>query len=236
MSELVVTEVTAGYKGTDVLRDISLTVAPGEKVAVLGSNGAGKSTLLRVLSGQLRPRTGQRLIDDIDTTRWSVHKVARAGVRWIGEPRPIYPGLTVTENLEVGGLTRRDSVSRQAERVYELMPALHAKRADRAGSLSGGQQQMLALGQALMSEPRYLCLDEPSTGLAPSVVAMVAKLVTELAGAGVGIVWAEQFPQIALARCDRALVLRGGSAVESGPASQITPERLETAYLGERNA
>jgi len=234
MSELAVTGIFAGYGGTDVLRDVTLDVSPGQCVAVLGPNGAGKSTLLKVLSGQLRVREGTRTIDGADVTSWRPYKAARAGVRWVGEPRPIYPSLTVEENLAIGGVVARREIKEATERVYRLLEALRPKRHDRAGSLSGGQQQMLAIGQALMSNPHYLCLDEPSLGLAPVVFGEVARLISDLAEHGVGIVWAEQFPEIAKARSTHVVVLSAGAVIASGPPGEISDAQLEAAYLGTR--
>ena len=231
-TELGLTEVTAGYSGTDVLRGVSVAVAPGECVAVLGANGAGKSTLLRVLSGQLRVRSGRRAINGNDVTAWSAHRAARAGVRWTGEPRPIYPSLSVAENLEVGGVTARASIARRRSYVYELLPDLSRKASQRAASLSGGQQQMLAIGQALMSEPQYLCLDEPSLGLSLAMVNVVAELVSELVRSGVGVVWAEQFPEVALDRATKVIALRGGIVVARGEPGTISQDELEDAYMG----
>jgi branched-chain amino acid transport system ATP-binding protein len=232
MSPLSVEGISAGYAGTDILRDVSVSVAPGELLGVLGPNGAGKSTLLKVMSGQLRIRDGSRSIDGDDVKSWSPHAAARAGVRWVGEPRPIYPGLTVEENLQVGGITARAGIPKQRDRVYGLLPALYEKRQQRAGSLSGGQQQMLAIGQSLMSNPRYLCLDEPSLGLAPRVVSDVAALVASLVQAGMGAVWAEQFPELTRAYCNQLLVLSAGSTVAHGRPDEISDDDLERAYLG----
>ena len=235
-SELELTNIEAGYKGTDVLRGISLTIKPGECVGVLGPNGAGKSTLLKTISGQLRLRAGTSTLDGQDTTSWRANRIARAGVRWVGDPRPIYPSLSVDENLEIGGTILRSRVAENRERVFELLPAIRDKRQERAGSLSGGQQQMLAIGQALMSEPRYLCLDEPSLGLAAHVITSLSELIARLAESGVGILWAEQFPKIILARSNNVIVLGAGKIVLSGPPESISPTDLERAYLGQFDA
>ncbi len=232
MKRLEVKGIVAGYGPTDVLREVSVRLEPGERVAVLGPNGAGKSTLLRAISGQLRLRSGERFKDEEDITGWRAHKMARAGVRWVGEPRPIFPSLTTEENLAVGGITQRDKIDQRRERVYELLPALREKRLDTADSLSGGQQQMLAIGQALMTEPDYLCLDEPSLGLAPHVVSMVASLIDTRAGQGVGILWAEQFPEVALAHCSRVVLLGAGRVLKSGEAATFDRALLDAAYLG----
>ncbi|MCU1481307.1 MAG: Polyamine-transporting ATPase [Subtercola sp.] len=232
MSDLVLKNIVAGYKGTDVLREIDLEVKPGMCIGVLGANGAGKSTLLRTISGQLKIRGGSRTLGDLDTTNWRAHKVARAGVRWVGDPRPIYPSLTVEENLDIGGTIIRSRVPEKRDWVYNLLPVLAEKRNERGASLSGGQQQMLAIGQALMSEPTFLCLDEPSLGLAAQVITSLSELIGQLAASGVGIVWAEQFPEVAMKRCTDIVVLGAGKVVLSGPPSAISSEALEAAYLG----
>jgi branched-chain amino acid transport system ATP-binding protein len=231
-NELVLSDIVSGYKGTEVLRGIDLTVRPGECVGVLGANGAGKSTLLKTISGQVRLRSGKRVIDDKDTTPWRPFKIARAGVRWIGDPRPVYRSLTVEENLVIGASALRSRFDQNRDRVFELMPMLKTKRNERGGSLSGGQQQMLAIGQALMSEPRYLCLDEPSLGLAVTVINDLSALIGNLAQSGVGIVWAEQFPEVALKRCTSVIVLGAGRIVLQGEPGEISREKLENAYLG----
>jgi branched-chain amino acid transport system ATP-binding protein len=231
-NELKLTEIIAGYKGTEVLRGIDLTVRPGDCVGVLGANGAGKSTLLKAISGQVRIRAGQRELDGNDITSWRPFRVARAGVRWIGDPRPIYRSLTVEENLVIGASALRSRFDENRDRVYSLMPMLKSKRNEKGGSLSGGQQQMLSIGQALMSEPRYLCLDEPSLGLAVTVINDLSALIGNLASDGVGIIWAEQFPEVALKRCTQVIVLGAGKIVLSGAPKEISRDQLEHAYLG----
>lgn len=232
MSELVLTDIEAGYKGTDVLRGISLTIAPGDCIGVLGPNGAGKSTLLKTISGQLKVRRGARVIGGVDTTTWPAHRVAKAGVRWIGDPRPVWRTLTVEENLEVGAAVYKGGLIERRDFVFDLMPILREKRADKAANLSGGQQQMLSIGQALMSNPRFLCLDEPSIGLAVHVINSLSEIIGDLAAAGVGILWAEQFPEVALKRCSQIVVLSAGQVVMSADPSKISRADLERAYLG----
>ncbi|HEX3804337.1 MAG TPA: ATP-binding cassette domain-containing protein [Solirubrobacteraceae bacterium] len=234
MSGLAVQDAYGGYAGTDVLRGVSIEVLAGQCVAVLGPNGAGKSTLLRLMSGQLKLRAGVRRIDDDDATKWHAFQLARAGVRWVGEPRPIFPTLTVEENLEIGGITKRSEIPRKQREIYEMLPILEEKRKLQASSLSGGQQQMLAIAQALMTDPSYLCLDEPSIGLAPSIVSMVAELVVKLTSQNVGILWAEQFPEVALSHCTHAMVLGAGRILSQGPVAELDRDILEAAYLGKR--
>ena len=232
MSQLELIDIEAGYKGTDILRGISLSVARGDCVAVLGPNGAGKSTLLKAISGQLKIRAGSRRLEGEDTTRWRTYKVAKAGIRWVGDPRPIYPSLSVEENLHVGGTVRRSQIDEKRDWIFDLLPMLKDKRTAAAGSLSGGQQQMLAIGQSLMSEPRYLCLDEPSLGLAPVVINSLSELIANLAESGVGVVWAEQFPEVALKRSSHVIVIAAGKVVLSGKPGEISRAELESAYLG----
>ena len=232
MGAFGLTGASAGYGGVDVVREVTLQVESGTCVALLGPNGAGKSTLLRTLAGVLKPRRGQREIDGVETSGWGPHRIARFGLRWIGEPRPIYPSLSVDENLTIGATSNRRNSSRNRTRVYELLPDLIPKSRDRAGSLSGGQQQMLAIGQALMSEPRYLCLDEPSIGLAPRIVTHLADLIRALADDGVGILWAEQFPEIVMSRCDRVIVLGGGEIKIDCPPAELLSSHLDAAYMG----
>jgi branched-chain amino acid transport system ATP-binding protein len=232
MSGVELKKVHAGYKGTDVLRDIDLKLREGACVGLLGPNGAGKSTLLKVVSGQLKVRSGERTLDDVDSGRWRAHKMARMGIRWVGEPRPIFPSLTVRENLAIGGIIDRDKIAERTERVYSLLPALKEKQSARGASLSGGQQQQLAIGQALMTEPRFLCLDEPSIGLAPHVISTIAELISSLAAQGVGILWAEQFPEVAVSHCTELIVLSGGRVVATGESNEVSQDTIHSAYLG----
>jgi branched-chain amino acid transport system ATP-binding protein len=232
MADLSLESAVAGYGGTDVLHGLSVGVSSGECLGIVGPNGAGKSTLLKALTGQLRIRSGTRVLLGQDVGRWPAHRLAAEGVRWVGEPRPIFPSLTVRENLEIGGITRRNGIESHLMRIYELLPILYERRDERAARLSGGQQQMLAIGSALMSSPRFLCLDEPSIGLAPSIVEQVADLVSRLVTQGVGVIWAEQFLDIILARCTTVALVRSGGIAVSGPTSEFTREFLEDAYFG----
>lgn len=232
MSGLELKDTRAGYVRTDVLRGVSVSVAPGTRVIVLGPNGAGKSTLLKVASGQLSLTSGSRVIDGQDATAWPAYRVARAGVRWVGEPRPVYPGMTVAENLMIGGFQNKDTIEQELERVYEMLPVLAERRKQAAGTLSGGQQQMLSIGQALMSRPTYLCLDEPSLGLAAAIVERVADFVVELAESGVGILWAEQFPEIAVPRADRVVLLGAGQVARDALPKDISREDIDSVYMG----
>lgn len=229
---LAVRELWAGYAGTDILRGISIDVPRGVCVALLGPNGVGKSTLLRVLSGQLRAWRGTITLDGAPAIRAGADQLARGGVRWTGEPKPIYPNLTVRENLEIGGLTVRARFDERFAAVHEMLPLLGSFGNARAGELSGGQQQILAIGQALMSDPKYLLLDEPSLGLAPAIVESLAEIIARLTGTGIGILWAEQFPRVAVAHAERVALLQRGQIVIATETVRLTTSDLERAYLG----
>jgi ABC-type branched-subunit amino acid transport system ATPase component len=235
MSRLALADSFAGYVGTDVLRAVTVAVSESEWVGLLGPNGAGKSTVLKAITGQLRLRAGRRTVGEEDARGWRPYRFARAGVRWVGEPRPIFPSLSVAENLAIGGITRRADHDALARHVYDLMPVLYDKRTVAASQLSGGQQQMLAIGQALMSKPRFLCLDEPSLGLAPAAVAAMTDLIHELVASGVGVLWAEQYPEVVLGHCSSVVVLSAGTVVRAAAAADVTPSDIESAYLGERS-
>jgi branched-chain amino acid transport system ATP-binding protein len=189
--------------------------------------------MLRAITGQLRLRSGELHIGDRNATKWPAFQVARSGVRWVGEPRPLVATLTVQENLEIGGITRRGDLQENMEKLWTRLPLLYERRHDRAGSLSGGQQQLLAIGQAMMSQPTFLCLDEPSLGLAPQVIVDVGELIDSLVAQGVGVLWAEQFPRLLLEHCSIAIVMHAGSIAYAGPASELSDELLEAAFFGE---
>src|SRR5712692_10744434 len=161
MKTLRIADVTAGYGGSDVLQGVSLTVRTAERHVILGPNGAGKSTLMLVIAGVIRPRTGSIFVDERDVTAMPAFRRAAMGIRWAGDPRPIFSEMSVEDNLTIGAFTAPKKRHVLVPTVYELFPDLRAARQSKAGGLSGGQQQMLAIGQALMSQPDFLCLDEP---------------------------------------------------------------------------
>jgi branched-chain amino acid transport system ATP-binding protein len=233
MTTLSLRGVTAGYDGTDVIHDVTVDLASGERLVVLGPNGAGKSTLVKVIAGGLRISAGQLNLDATELTRASVRRRTQAGIRWVGEPRPVYSEMTVLDNLLVGGYINRRS-SRALDHVYELFPDLTHHRHDKVGRLSGGQQQMVAIGQALMSKPQFLCLDEPSTGLALGLVDRLAATIDALAADGTGVIWCEQFPEVALAHCDKVAIMTAGYLEEPMLPELLTEERLHDAYVGSR--
>jgi ABC-type branched-subunit amino acid transport system ATPase component len=228
------------YGGVRALHDVSLTVAEGDLVAVLGSNGAGKSTLLRTISGTLALQggvidSGSVTLSGRRLTRLDPAEVVRAGVVQVPEGRRVFANLSVEENLRAGGLARQGRADRVTarERVYELFPRLHERRTQRAGLLSGGEQQMLAIGRALMAEPRVLLLDEPSLGLAPQLVDHIGEIVVKIHQQGVSVVLVEQNAAMALAVAQRAYVLEVGRVTLSGEVAELRrSEEVRERYLG----
>jgi branched-chain amino acid transport system ATP-binding protein len=225
------------YYGTiHALRGVSLTVSAGEIVTLIGSNGAGKSTTLKTVSGLLRPRQGEVRFEGRRIDRLAPHHVVRLGVSQVPEGRRVFPRLSVDENLEMGAYARRDRKGAAAdrERVFQLFPRLKERRRQRAGTLSGGEQQMLAIGRALMAAPRLLLLDEPSMGLAPVLVDVIFDAVREINGQGTTVLLVEQNAQLALSVAHRGYVLQTGSVVlEDSAAGLAQNAHVRRAYLGE---
>jgi len=227
--------IGSGYGDVPVLSDISLTVGADEIVSVVGANGAGKTTMLRAVSGLLRPRAGEILLDGTRLDRLPCHAVVEHGVVQVPEGRKIFPSLTVLENLELGSYTRAARPHRREsmERVLGLFPILAERRRQAAGTMSGGQQQMLAIGRALMARPRLLMLDEPSLGLAPKIVQEIFAIVAEINRAGTTVLLVEQNTRQALALAGRGYVLENGRVVLSGAGRDLLDnEHVQRAYLG----
>jgi branched-chain amino acid transport system ATP-binding protein len=229
---LVVTGLSAGYLGEDVVHGVSFTVADGEAVAVIGSNGAGKSTLFKAMCGLLRPSGGSVTIDGEAISGRRAHEIARRGLAYVPAERHLFPEMTVSENLELGAYPKRPSSERRAL-VLDLFPRLGERRRQRAGTLSGGEQQMLAVGRALMADPQVLLLDEPTTGLAPKLAADAYDALGRLRQHGLTIIVAEQQVPLALALADRAYVLESGRIQLEGSSAELerNPE-VQRAYLG----
>ncbi len=236
MGLLEVTGLTAGYGAAPVLHDIDLTVEKGQIVAVMGANGAGKTTLLRTLSGLLRPTAGRIVVDGTDLRATKVEQMVRLGIAHVPEGRGTFPGLTVAENLRLGAYGRRDAEVLRADLDgwYGTFPRLAERKEQPAGSLSGGEQQMLAIARALLSRPALLLLDEPSLGLAPAVTREVfAVLARVREQQGTGMLLVEQNATLALELADTAYVLEAGRVVLSGPAAEVrTDDSVRRAYLG----
>lgn len=235
---LSVRGVNAGYGDTQVLWDISLELHRGEVVALVGANGAGKSTLLSVLSGLLHAWSGQVELDGRDIARLPAERIVSRGLAHVPQGRRLFSGLSVEDNLRLGAYTRRagsvGAISADLERIYGVLPKLRERRAQLAGLLSGGEQQMVAIGRGLMARPEVLLMDELSLGLAPTIVDdLLAAIDTIHRQEGLTFLLVEQDVQIALERADRGYVIENGRIVLSGPASQLlASEAVRTAYLG----
>jgi len=226
--------VSAAYRGLRALQGVSLSVAKGEIVAVVGANGAGKSTLLRAVAGQVATEGAIRF-DGQSLARVAPHLIARAGVGLVPEGRRLFPRLSVEDNLRLGAYARRGEPDRfkPLDLVFSLFPRLQERLAQRAETLSGGEQQMLAIGRALMTQPRLLMLDEPSQGIAPKLVDDILAAVGRIRGLGTTILLVEQRLAEALALADRAYVLQTGRIVLEGPARDIAADAgVRKAYLG----
>jgi branched-chain amino acid transport system ATP-binding protein len=232
---LEVEDLHVYYGEIHALKGISLRVAQGEIVALLGNNGAGKTTTLKTVSGLLKPRQGRVLLEGRPIHQLAPHEIVARGVAQSPEGRKIFNRLTVTENLEMGAYLRDDSgVREDMDRMFELFPRLRERRLQVAGTLSGGEQQMLAMGRALMARPRILLLDEPSMGLAPILVEQIFETVADINRQGTTILLVEQNAAIALSVAHRGYVLETGSIALTGGAAELSehPE-VQRAYLGE---
>ncbi len=234
MALLKLDAVTTYYGQMRILEGISLEVANGELVCLLGGNASGKSTTLKTILGIVRPRTGRVLIDDQDVTAWPVPQRIAKGIAIVPENRRLFGQMTVQENLELGAVLRgRDKLDGDFARVYELFPHLRERRQQLAGTLSGGEQQMVAMGRALMSRPRLLLMDEPSMGLSPALVQQNFQIIKEVHDSGVAVLMVEQNAAMALSVADRGYVLSTGEIVLQGAASDLLrSEDLKRAYLG----
>ncbi len=227
--------LSVAYGGIGALEDVDLEVGAGEVVSLIGANGAGKTTLLRTISRLLRQRSGTIVYDGDDITRAAPFEVVRRGIAHSPEGRRMLARLTVLDNLRLGAYTRRDgaAVAEDLEQQFQRFPRLSDRRGQSAGTLSGGEQQMLAIARALMSRPRLLLLDEPSLGLAPRLVREIFDIVDELHAAGVTILLVEQNAKLALSHADRGYVLEAGRITLSGPADDlVADDRVRRAYLG----
>ncbi len=236
MAMLEIEHLNTYYGHIHALRDVSITVEKGEIVTMIGANGAGKSTMLKTTSGLLRPRTGSIQLEGEELTRLAPHTIVTKGVVQVPEGRRIFGQLTVMENLDMGAFTSRDGNrnKKNLDRVFELFPRLKERSKQVAGTLSGGEQQMLAMGRALMTEPRLLLLDEPSMGLAPVLVESIFDTISRLNNAGTTILLVEQNARMALQVASRGYVLQSGQVVLSDSADNLASnEMVRQAYLGE---
>ena len=230
---LRVANVSAGYGGFQALFDVSLDVNAGESVAVIGPNGAGKTTLLRLVSKLISPSGGDVVFDGQSLAKVAPHDVVARGIAQVPENRRLFPRLTAEENLRMGAFTARARYAERLEQVYTLFPRLKEKRHQPAGTMSGGEQQMCAIGRALMSGPKLLLLDEPSAGLAPVVVQSIFELVRRICAEGYTVLIVEQNIRQVLKVVSRAYLLDAGRIVQSGTSAELlaAPE-IQKAYLG----
>jgi branched-chain amino acid transport system ATP-binding protein len=227
--------ITAGYGHFTALWDVALRVRSGEAVAVVGPNGAGKSTLLRVISGVIPSRQGSMVFEGTAITGRPAHEIVAQGIAHVPEGRRLFPGLTVADNLKMGAFlpSARKHFAESVERVYALFPVLQERRAQRAGSLSGGEQQMLAIGRALMSRPKLILLDEPSMGLAPVMVLRLFDLIRRVRAEGYTILVVEQNVRQVLKLVDRAYLLEVGRMGMEGRADELADsDFVRKAYVG----
>ncbi len=227
--------VDAAYGEVTILRDVNVRLDQGESVAVIGATGAGKSTMLRVISGLLRPRRGSVLFDGKSIDHLAPYDIAALGIAHVPEGRRVLPDMTVQENLELGAYLKAPKARRSESLawIYRIFPRLAERRFQRAGTLSGGEQQMLAVGRGLMLRPRLLMLDEPSLGLAPLVVDATFEKIAEVRKEGIAILLVEQNVQRALALAERGYVLEGGRVVLEGPSQTLLENpHVKVAYLG----
>src|SRR6202158_5529264 len=233
---LTLENVNVYYGAIHALRNISLTVSKGEVVTLIGANGAGKSTTLRAITGLLRPKSGRVVFEGQDVTGMAAHKLVARGISMSPEGRGVFANLTVLENLEMGAYLTTDKagVKRDLDRAFALFPRLKERARQRAGTLSGGEQQMLAMARALMSRPKLLLLDEPSLGLAPIVCRTIFNTIDEIKAAGTTVLLVEQNASAALKHSDRGYVLETGEVILEGTAASIACDsRVREAYLGE---
>ena len=232
---LTLRNVAVHYNKVAALKGISLDVDRGDFVTLIGSNGAGKSTSLRTISALNKPTTGEIHFDGQRIDTLSADRVVRCGIAHVPEGRRVFKGLTVEENLLLGAFTRRDqtAIRRDLEKTYAHFPRLRERQNQQANTMSGGEQQMLAIGRALMSDPRVLLLDEPSLGLAPVIVQEIVRILREINQTGVAIVLVEQNAELALELARHAYVLESGAVALEGEASQLRDnEHVRRAYLG----
>jgi ABC-type branched-subunit amino acid transport system ATPase component len=230
---LKVEHVTVGYSKIDILHNVALTLRKGEIVSIIGPNGAGKSTLLKTIFGLLKPRIGCVFLEGREITGSRPERLVRQGISYVPQVQNVFQSLTIQENLEMGAFTRTDDFSARMEEIYGLFPILRERRHQRVGYLSGGQRQMVAMGRALMLDPKVLLLDEPSAGLAPKFVSTIFERILDINRTGVSIILVEQNAQEALNMANRGYVLATGRNVLDGEAKALLKnEEVGRLYLG----
>ena len=235
---LDIKDIRVSYDKIEVIKGVSFRIEKGEIVVIIGANGAGKSTIMKTITGLIKPTGGQILFKDADITRLSAERIVSAGITMCPEGRQVFPQHTVYQNLILGAyLIRRNAktVQQRIEQMYELFPILQERKDQPAGTLSGGEQQMLAIARAMMINPDLLLLDEPSAGLAPIYVKNIFQMIKHLSEQGTTILLVEQMAKMALSIADRAYVLETGRIVISGNAQEVIHDpRVEESYLGQK--
>ncbi|WP_219276599.1 MULTISPECIES: ABC transporter ATP-binding protein [unclassified Rhizobium] len=230
---LTMTGVRGGYGDADILTNVSMEVSAREIVAIVGPNGAGKSTSMKAIIGLLKVRAGSIVVDGTDITGWSPNRIVQAGVSYVPQVDNIFGEMTVHENLEMGAFLRKGDYSAACDRVYALFPDLRGKRRALAGSLSGGQRQMVAMGRALMLDPKVLLLDEPTAGLSPKYMEQIFQISRNVRDSGVAIMLVEQHAKQALAFSDRGYVLAAGANRHHGTGQELLADRaVAEMFLG----
>ncbi|MCH4207978.1 MAG: ABC transporter ATP-binding protein [Solobacterium sp.] len=232
---LKVENLVVRYGMIEAIKGITFEVRDGEIVTLIGANGAGKTTTMHTISGLLKPASGDVLLDGVDITKVPSHKIVQMGLAQVPERRRVFAEQTVAENLDLGAYTRKDKdgIKKDLEHVYELFPRLKERSSQLAGTLSGGEQQMLAMGRALMAKPKILLMDEPSMGLSPLLVQEIFRIITDINKQGTTILLVEQNAKMALAIANRAYVLETGKITLEGTGAELAnDERVQKAYLG----
>ena len=238
MSMLKVTDLVVSYGGIEALKGISFEVDQGQIVTLIGANGAGKSTTLRTISGLVPPKDGRIYFEGRDITDFNTQKIVETGIAMVPEGRRVFANLTVQENLRIGAYLRKDKeeIEEDIRYVYDLFPRLKERSWQLAGTLSGGEQQMLAVGRAVMTRPKLIMMDEPSLGLAPLVVKDIFKIIHTLKSTGMTVLLIEQNANAALHACDYAYVMETGRITTSGTGEELlASEAIQEAYLGKTN-
>ncbi|MEG0239958.1 ABC transporter ATP-binding protein [Anaerorhabdus sp.] len=232
---LKIENLNVRYGVIEAIKDVSFEINQGEIVALIGANGAGKTTILHAISGLLKPTTGKIILEDKDITKIGADKIVMLGLAQVPERRRVFAEQTVEENLELGAFTRKDKdgITKDLEMIYGRFPRLKERRKQLAGTLSGGEQQMLAMGRALMAKPKILLLDEPSMGLAPLLVREIFSIIEDIKNQGTTVLLVEQNAKMALGIADRAYVLETGQIVLTGTGQELaSSEAIKKAYLG----
>lgn len=230
---LKIEHLSVNYGGIEAVRDVSFEVPEGDIVTLIGANGAGKSTTLRSIAGLIKPKSGSITYNGVELVGKSTDQIVNLGITLVPEGRRVFPDMTVLENLKIGAYLRKDDLAADIRWIYELFPRLEERSWQAAGTLSGGEQQMLAVGRALMSKPKVIMMDEPSLGLAPIIVQGIFDIIKEINRQGVTVLLIEQNANMALHTADVGYVLETGRITMSGPGKELLKdERIKKAYLG----